>query len=786
MINISIISLHCVKHDAISNVMKTYSDWIRNEPRYQVKCYGYHSEYSQEELPFQKIEQNVDLLLDAHFQNSHIVIFQYGIYYQLMDLVGLAPVHAKVITIFHNVTPKEFVAPQHHALIDRSFAQIQNMQLVDFVACDSPTNLKTLRAHGVRTPAAILPLWFKKIYGTPSSKPSFLDRITRIAFIGRFVRSKGPLDLLSALELYLKNEITQKNALEGLQLSIICNKDHSEPVLLAEAQKQALEMERVYGGKLRIKFLFNVNDAQKFQELQDADIFALPTYHEGFCVPILEALSNGCRIVAYNNSNVPFVAGHEAHLAETGNIASLAGHLKIAIEMVNAVGWRSVEQGGSYAQFINRHSQHLAEFSSGFAQQRLFNLFDVVRSVNHEKLPQVCNLLEETKALALSEYIQIKRPLGVNVLGFISGILGLGEAARAMIQGLSAHATKAWPLELIDLRVPQLPLGKDLTFDNFASDFKYAINLTMMNPKEHEHAMIQYGMSKFQGRYNIGLWYWELVDVLPEWRTGAKLIDELWVTTNYIYDNLVHFSRVPVHKVTIPIIIDTNKINASRTSLGLPENTFLFVFAFDQNSVMSRKNPMSVIEAYRLAFGDRKDVGLVVKTINSDKQPQRQAELNEAIKDLNAFIVDGELDRYQTLSLYAACDSYVSLHRAEGLGLAMAESMYLGKPVIATGYSGNMEFMNHHNSLPVKYQLVEIQEDQNLYRKGQWWAEPDIAHAAECMLSLVQAPDLCAKLGARAKEHIQTHFSVEKAQESMHGRLEEIVKTRGKVLGFIE
>jgi glycosyltransferase involved in cell wall biosynthesis len=112
--------------------------------------------------------------------------------------------------------------------------------------------------------------------------------------------------------------------------------------------------------------------------------------------------------------------------------------------------------------------------------------------------------------------------------------------------------------------------------------------------------------------------------------------------------------------------------------------------------------------------------------------------------------------------------------------------MYLGKPVIATGYSGNMEFMNHHNSLPVKYQLVEIQEDQNLYRKGQWWAEPDIAHAAECMLSLVQAPDLCAKLGARAKEHIQTHFSVEKAQESMHGRLEEIVKTRGKVLGFIE
>ncbi|MEY4426970.1 MAG: hypothetical protein RL535_1268 [Pseudomonadota bacterium] len=186
-----------------------------------------------------------------------------------------------------------------------------------------------------------------------------------------------------------------------------------------------------------------------------------------------------------------------------------------------------------------------------------------------------------------------------------------------------------------------------------------------------------------------------------------------------------------------------------------------------------------------MALGHRKDVGLVVKTINSDKQPLRQSELNEAIKDLNAFIVDGELDRYQTLSLYAACDSYVSLHRAEGLGLAMAESMYLSKPVIATGYSGNMEFMNHHNSLPVKYQLVEIQEDQSVYRKGQWWAEPDIGHAAECMLSLVQDPDLCAKLGARAREHIQTHFSLKKAQESMHSRLNEIVKTRDAQCGFL-
>lgn len=787
MVNISIVSLHCVKHDAISNVMKTYSDWIRGEPGYQIKCYGYHTEYSQEELPFQKIEQTAHLLLDEHFQSSQIVIFQYGIYYPLMDLVALASAHAKVMVIFHNVTPKEFIAPQHHGLIDKSFAQMQNMHLVDFVACDSPTNLKELRAQGIQTPAGVLPLWFKRLYGTPCTKPSFYDHIIRIAFIGRFVRSKGPLDLLSALQLYLKQEQMQHGDLKGIVLTIICNKDHSDAALLEEAQKLALVMESVFEkNNLNIKFLFNVDDARKFQELQNADIFALPTYHEGFCVPILEALSNGCRVVAYNNSNVPFVAGHDAHLAETGNITSLTEQLAKAIFAVSVSDWW-VDAALGYRQFVDRNSEHLAQFSSGYAQQRLFNLLTLLLENSHEALPKdVVNHLEKNVLVLKEENTQVKRPHGVNVLGFISGILGLGVAARAMVHGLLAGNSSKWPLDLIDLRLPQLPTAQDNTFDNFKVDFQYAINLTMLNPSEHEYAIKKYGVSKFHGRYNIGLWYWELVDVIPEWRPGSRLIDELWVTTNYIYDNLVHFARVPVHKVTIPIVIDVAKVQPARLPFGLPEHTFLFVFAFDHNSIMSRKNPMSVIEAYRLAFGGRKDVGLVVKTINSDKQPRRQSELNDAIKDLNAFIVDGELDRYQTFSLYAACDSYVSLHRAEGLGLAMAESMYLGKPVIATGYSGNMEFMNQYNSMPVKYELVEIKEDQNLYRKGQWWAEPDVVHAAECMLSLVQDPVLCATLGARAKEHIQTHFSLEKAQESMHSRLDKIQKTYGQLWGFAE
>jgi glycosyltransferase involved in cell wall biosynthesis len=786
MVNISIVSVHCVKNDAISNVMKTYSDWIRVEPGYAVKCYGYHTEYTQEELPFHKVEQEANLLLDPHFQNSHVVIFQYGIYYPLMDLVSLAPVHAKVLGIFHNVTPKEFVAPQHHALIDKSFAQIQNLRLVDYVVCDSPTNLKELRAHGVQTPAAVFPLWFKKMYGTPCNKPSFYDRIIRIAFIGRFVRSKGPLDLLSALHLYLGRNVSQINKQSGLQLTIMCNRVHSESALLEDAQNRALVMQRDFGEKLKIKFLFNIPDDQKFQELQSADIFVLPTYHEGFCVPVIEAMSSGCRIVSYNNSNIPFVAGEGAHLAQTGNIESLAEEITKAVGKVTSPHWWQ-DGSESYSAFVEKNTTHLAEFSPAKARQRLHGLFEALLKTSMLQL-STDGLVEPKQAtLAMLEAPQIRRPLGINVLGFISGLLGLGEAARAMVYGLSSadHISQTIPYQLTDFRVPQLASLVETSFTDFSDDYKYAFNLSMLNPPELEGAMSQYGHERFKGRFNIGLWYWELVDIIPEWAPAFKCIDELWVTTNYIRDNMLQCSSVPVHKVTIPILIDFQKVRSSREEFQLPKDVFLFVFAFDQNSVMARKNPIAVIDAYRKAFGNRKDVGLVIKTINGDKQPECEKTLRELTQGLNTFFFDGEMERYQSFSLYACCDSFVSLHRAEGLGLAIAEAMLLSKPVIATGYSGNMEFMNHTNSMPVQYKLVEIQEDQTVYRKGQWWAEPDIDDAAKCMTVLVADRALCADMGAKAKLHIETHFSAEKSGHSMRSRIDYLVKTRAKDLGIL-
>ena len=129
-------------------------------------------------------------------------------------------------------------------------------------------------------------------------------------------------------------------------------------------------------------------------------------------------------------------------------------------------------------------------------------------------------------------------------------------------------------------------------------------------------------------------------------------------------------------------------------------------------------------------------------------------------------------------SLIAACNSYVSLHRTEGLGLGMAEAMYLGKPVIGTGYSGNMDFMNEDNSLLIRYKLIEIAQDYGVYKKGNLWADPDIGHATEVMQKLVEDPALAARIGAQARQDIHTNFSPQAAGRRIEERLREILRER--------
>jgi len=183
---------------------------------------------------------------------------------------------------------------------------------------------------------------------------------------------------------------------------------------------------------------------------------------------------------------------------------------------------------------------------------------------------------------------------------------------------------------------------------------------------------------------------------------------------------------------------------------GLPDG-YRFLFAFDYLSVFERKNPIAVVEAFRRAFVPGSGAALIVKTLNHDYAPDAHQRLRAAAAGHpNVHLIERRLSRAERDGLMNAANCYVSLHRAEGFGYTLAEAMWLGKPVVATGYSGNLDFMTAENSYPVDYRLVPIGPGCDPYPADGVWADPDIAHAARLMREVFDHPEERARRGARA------------------------------------
>jgi glycosyltransferase involved in cell wall biosynthesis len=200
------------------------------------------------------------------------------------------------------------------------------------------------------------------------------------------------------------------------------------------------------------------------------------------------------------------------------------------------------------------------------------------------------------------------------------------------------------------------------------------------------------------------------------------------------------------------------------------------LFSFDFNSFATRKNARGAIAAFRRAFGDaRRDVRLLIKTINGERHPDALRQLMAATaEDERIEVRDEFLDRNGMWGLQACCDCYVSLHRSEGLGLGMAECMLLGKPVVATAYSGNLAFMDADNSCLVDYSLVPVEEGEYPAWEGQHWAEPDIEQAAGYLRRLADDPDYARRIGERAQASVRQRLSMRVSLDAMAERLTQI------------
>ena len=359
--------------------------------------------------------------------------------------------------------------------------------------------------------------------------------------------------------------------------------------------------------------------------------------------------------------------------------------------------------------------------------------------------------------------------IGVNVAGYLDTESGVGEAGRGMIRSLE-KASVRFALNNIE---QQWLRRNDKTYTNFSTENTYKINLLHVNADQVPNVFVQLGENYFNGKYNVGYWFWELSNFPRKWDGSFRYFNEIWVASDFLLDALSQVSPVPVVKIPISIGFEARGL-LDRKALGIPERSFVFLNIFDFQSFAERKNPFALIEAFRRFYHDfsSREGLLLLKMTNTAADPVLLGEIKAKMSGLPIRIIDTYFDKNDIYDLLLLSDCYVSLHRSEGFGLPLAEAMYLRKPVIATGYSGNMDFMNINNSFLVKYSLIEIKKDVGPYEKGNVWADPDILHAAELMRCVYENRESAQEMGARASEDIKNLLDPVALGKRIKGRID--------------
>jgi len=348
-------------------------------------------------------------------------------------------------------------------------------------------------------------------------------------------------------------------------------------------------------------------------------------------------------------------------------------------------------------------------------------------------------------------------PAGINIIGYLRAESGVGEGARSSVRAARAAGI---PLSLIDFTTGCPSRMSEAIPSGLPTGEKHAINLVHVNADEVPTVFVEFGAAFYRRHYNIAFWNWELPEFPPRWAPYASIFNEIWTPSRFVRDAVAKVVDVPVR--CLPFSVEPPGVTvANRSAWGLPPQGVAFLAMFDALSIAERKNPLGALEAFRLAFGERHPGALlVVKVINAGGRGAAVDTLRRAARnDRSVIIIEHYLDRPGLTSLMNACDCLVSLHRSEGFGLPLLEAMALGKPVIATGWSGNADFMSAENSFPVRYALVKLDRDHGPYERGQIWAEPDLRHAAECMRGVVADRTQALLVGRRAQAAARSAYS---------------------------
>lgn len=348
------------------------------------------------------------------------------------------------------------------------------------------------------------------------------------------------------------------------------------------------------------------------------------------------------------------------------------------------------------------------------------------------------------------------------VAGMLHQASGLGAAARACHDALKMSGMEVYGVDLTPLVMHEKNYPDFLFEDGRELAGKGTLLLHISGPIV-PLTMLRLGRELVEGKRIVGHWFWELPKVPEEWRLGIPFLHEIWVNTQFVAEAVRPIAGGrPVHVVPYPLPLTNGfpRLEACGAA-GKADRPFTVLVIFNVASGFARKNPCAAIEAFRKAFGNDPSARLIMKYSNAFAWPEGLSLMMRAADTANNIVLSGDvLSAAGMEALYDEADVVLSLHRAEGLGLVVAEAMLRGLPVVATDWSGSTDFLFPDTGMPVDYRLVPVADPQGFYRDPRMmWAEADIDMAAGMLCKLRAQPSLRQELGVAASAHAARIFS---------------------------
>lgn len=351
---------------------------------------------------------------------------------------------------------------------------------------------------------------------------------------------------------------------------------------------------------------------------------------------------------------------------------------------------------------------------------------------------------------------RVERSTGVNVVAHLMAEMGVGEVARRLISLLSASGLD---LNLVPFEASKA--RKDHKGDYKIGDFVAGQGtLSCVNADQLGAVIAYFGITSTGSQFHNGFWAWELEDFPAVYARAAKLLDEIWTISTFAQRSIENAVSTKVRTVKVPVPIPKSKTPLRRKDFRIPEKTFLVTSSFDFNSDIERKNPAASIESFLKAFPKPSGATLFLKSINGFTHANKSNELQELAQGReDIMFFDGYLNHFENKGLLELSDIYLSLHRAEGYGLNLADAMARKTAVIATGYSGNLDYMDEDSNILVPFRKIPVTKYAGIHVNSNW-ADPDVDFAAENLRNLLDSPKVVQEIAFNGFTKIKNENSL--------------------------